>query len=127
LPSDAVSGTYDQVLSVHGVFHVNGGVNTFYFVGMVLNGTMSVADLNMTCCYFPTAYGSAPTATITYSKGVDETEVVSGPADVEAEKEKAIKANLERMQKELEEMQKKFEQLREEVKREALKENTAAR
>jgi len=127
LPSDAVSGTYDQVLNVHGVFHVIGGVNTFYFVGMVLNGTMSVADLNMTCCYFPTAYGSAPTATITYSKGVDETEVASGPADAEAEKEKAIKANLERIQKELEEMQRKFERLREEVEKEALKENTAAR
>lgn len=53
------------VVSVHGLFPVSAGLNSFYFLGNKTagSGTASVYDMQLTAVFIPTWYGSTPPAT----------------------------------------------------------------
>eukprot|EP00913_Durusdinium_trenchii_P006242 g5854.t1 len=57
-------GSYDFPITVHSVFSVNAGNNTFYFLGdqNSTSGTFDMNDVALSCLFVPTAYGtiSAP-------------------------------------------------------------------
>lgn len=53
------------VTTVHGLFPVSAGINTFYFLGNKTagSGTAYVYDIQLTAVFIPTWYGSTPPAT----------------------------------------------------------------
>jgi len=61
ITSNAASGTYDQAVTVHGLFSTVGGGDVFFFLGQEFSGGFggySVSELQFTLIYFPTAYGT---------------------------------------------------------------------
>ena len=57
------SGSFDTPVTVHGAFEVFGGQNTFYLLGELNSGSVTVSDIQLTVMFFPTARGAVtPTA-----------------------------------------------------------------
>jgi len=110
--SGAASGSYAQALTLHGLFPVDEGVNTFYFVGQLFGGSMNVQDLTMTCMFIPTAYGSvaSPAPSSTDVEGGVVPKLTS--SDIDRERDEAIRANMERIQRELDEMRRQLEAIK---------------
>ncbi len=114
VPSSAPTGLYDTPVSVHGVFFVGEGLNTFYFIGdQGSPGYQATAiDYSLTCVYLPTAYG-----TIQNSRepgGSDEDSPRYGPmtaADIETERAQALASDAARVSAELAAMRARIEEL----------------
>ena len=124
------SGTYQKVVSPHGLFVVPSGANTFYLLGQKTAASSPDAtalDSQLTLIYFATAYGTVTSTllnTTTTAATIDPTAPNENAAPVRAgrteleialEREESIAANQVRMQRELTEMRVKFDALQKEL------------
>ncbi len=61
--SGTPTGDYNLPITVHGLFEVDAGVHTFYFLGQYLAGTWpGVSNRQLTLIYVPTQYGAVDSA-----------------------------------------------------------------
>jgi hypothetical protein len=58
LPASAVTGLYKMPVTVHSLFSVNAGSNTFEFLAREWLGVVNVSGVHLTLIYLPTAYGT---------------------------------------------------------------------
>jgi hypothetical protein len=63
ISGNAPTGSYNQAVTVHGLFPTPGGSDTFYFLGDKASGSLYVDDLQLTLIYFPTAHGTVVSTT----------------------------------------------------------------
>jgi hypothetical protein len=112
MPAAAPTGTYIVPVSVHGLFTVTAGANTFYLLGDETSGGLQISDLQLSIVYVPTAYG---TVTSTVTSGADETVVRMSAAAEAREAEDFHRARVQRemtaMQAQVAELQQKLEQV----------------
>ncbi len=59
-PAVSPSGTYRQIVTVHGLFPAPSGSNTYYFLGVEWSGSVSISQPQLSIMYVPTAYGTVP-------------------------------------------------------------------
>lgn len=52
------TGFYSQPVTVHGLFPVAAGANTFYLLGQLQSGGFNIYDIQFTLVYLPAAYGT---------------------------------------------------------------------
>ncbi|MFO0838177.1 MAG: hypothetical protein U1D55_06585 [Phycisphaerae bacterium] len=115
IPSTAPSGTYIQGTTVHGVFSVTAGSNTFYFLGQVTSGGASVNDISITVVFVPTAYGTVTPPRP--SNGTDDeppSATLRGPltaADISTEQAQAAEFDRARLARELAEMKARMQEI----------------
>lgn len=124
------TGFYEKVVSVHGLFAVSAGANTFYLLGQKTNSASDNAtafDSQLTLIYFATAYGTVTSTllnTTTTAATIDPAAPDESAAAVRAgrteleialEREESIAANQVRLQSELTEMRVRFDALQREL------------
>lgn len=117
-------GSYDFPITVHSVFSVNAGNNTFYFLGDQ-NSSTGVFDMNdvaLTCLFIPTAYGTISAPATWDGPGLDQPGQFYGgltPEQSLAEIDQSIIDNEQRVQAELDQMRARIEQLERMVEQQA--------
>jgi len=114
LPSSLPTGTYEFPAASHALFPIAKGDHAFYVLGSSLS-TVTVYDVQLTECFFPTAY-------TTVSSPVPPTGASSGSqttVDPEAERQEAqafhnarVQAELDRMSVELEAVRRDMDELK---------------
>jgi len=114
ISSAAGSGNYVIPMTVHGLFSVSAGANTFYLVARENTGTASITDMQLSLAFFSTAYGTV-TPTLQGPGGdVEASGTAAGagltPADVAAEQAEARAFNLARIQRELDGLQQQLDE-----------------
>ncbi|MGH8003635.1 MAG: hypothetical protein ACRECJ_02785, partial [Limisphaerales bacterium] len=123
-PGGNPTGGNSQVVTVHGLFSVNAGTSTFYFLGEKLNisaNSWFYADAaQLSLIYLPTAYGTVtPTKSAFGGPEVSDKASVQRSAltaaDIAAEQAEAEKFNAERVARELAQVKAEMEALRKEV------------
>ncbi len=128
LPPDLPSGGYNQPVTVHGLFSVNAGNNTFYFLADEATGAVTVNDIQFTLLYFPTSYGTveptllAGTAEITHEKAsiwpaLTSTNVAAGQAEAEKFNATRIERELAQMKADRAELEARLQKLEERLKK----------
>ncbi len=122
VPPTAVSGIYVLPVTVHGVFQVGAGANTFHLLGQRgATGAASFADRQLSIVFVPTAYGTV-TATVPAEgpgAGPQDDSAIGHSltaGDIQAEQEAARRFHEARLQRELSEMRARFEKLEREMK-----------
>lgn len=114
IPSTAPTGTFDVPVSVHGVFSVNTGLNTFYFIGDQ-NGSgyfAAAQDYSLTLVYIPTAYGTIQSSREPGPSDEDAPRYgPMGGAEIEAERAAAADFDARRVAMELEEMRRRMAEI----------------
>jgi hypothetical protein len=102
------SGNYYYAITVHGLYSVNAGANTFYFVADEGTGSWSVADIQFTLAFFPTAYGIVNPTLATGEAATTEEgfslQSALTAADIAAEQAEAASFNSARLEKEMAEI-----------------------
>ena len=89
------------------------GVRTYYLLAEMSTGSAVVYDIQVTCVYIPTAYGTVE-PTIIGGAGSDADDATRKPltdAEIAAERAASIEANMARMERELAELRAQFEAL----------------
>ena len=87
------TGSFTVPVSVHGLFDVAAGSQTFYFLGNENNGAMSVNDPQLTIVFFPTAYGTVTPTILARAGDSDDNTLPILPMsayDIQAEQMQAI-------------------------------------
>lgn len=115
----APSAAYNFPVTVHGLFQVNAGTNTLYFLAQELNGDFSVFDSQLSLIFFPTAYGTVtPTQIVSDDISDEHAQPISAmsPADIAAERMGSESTNSDRIEAELARMQTEIEALKNEIK-----------
>jgi hypothetical protein len=104
LQSSMPTGLYAFPVVAQSVFNVTAGSHTFYFLGREASGDVTLYDIQFTCLYIPTAYGTVePPALGTGASG--DANAPGRPAiDVAAQRAASEAANTARMQRELDAM-----------------------
>ncbi|MEQ9207485.1 MAG: hypothetical protein RLN78_08980 [Phycisphaerales bacterium] len=113
-------GFYAYPVSMHGVFPVTEGSNTFYFLGNLGSNAPAAAwaaDRQITSVFIPTAYGSVARDTAV-QLGYPAVTPSKSQLDIIAEQNASLKANNERQQRELDEMKAIVDQIKHEMQRE---------
>ncbi len=74
IPSAAPTGVYSFPVTVHGLFSVSSGANTFYFLADETSGLVTAGDIQLSLVFFPTAYGTVTSTLLDSSQppGSDE-------------------------------------------------------
>lgn len=112
LSSSLPTGTCSIPVTVHGLFEVTQGENTFYLLARQNEGNIDMYDLQLTVMYVPTAYGSvSPTLARGRNDG-DEASVAAPlptPADIAAEQAESRAANDARIEREIAEIRERLE------------------
>ncbi len=113
------TGTYSTPVTVHGLFEVTAGVNTFYFLGTkgAANGNSYCFDVQFTVMFIPTSYGTV-VPTLAGGMDIPDTEAPlssRSTADVSSERAASIEANNTRIEAELSRMQAQIEKLQAEL------------
>lgn len=116
-PSTAPTGTYIVPATVHGMFAVAAGANTFYFLARESSGAGSVNDMSLTCMYFPTAYGtidpprplppgvpSVSDFALPHTFGLTRNDIVAEQIQAQAWDQTRIQSELTRMRAEMEQL-----------------------
>ena len=115
LPDSAATGLYSFPVTVHGLFEVDTGTHTFYFLAQENSGDFAVYDLQLTLLYVPTAYGTVA-ATSTGPGAVPDSDaprmVSVTDSDVAAERHESEQLNMERIDRELLKLQQDIERLK---------------
>jgi hypothetical protein len=76
LSAALATGTYSSPITVHGLFQVAAGVNTFYLLGQEGTGSFSAAEMQLTLLYIPTVYGQVvPTAGAEATKETESVDI----------------------------------------------------
>lgn len=110
------TGSNDFPVTVHSIFAASAGANTFYFLGdkNFLGGAVFVLDRQLTAVFIPTSYG-ALAVTSNANQGLpDEFAPITAPMsnqDISNEREAALRADLNRQQRELDAMKAQMQQL----------------
>lgn len=98
------SGLYAFPAGAHAVFSVSAGANTFYFLGREDFGDVRLYDIQLTCLYIPTAYGTVEPPAVSTGASSDAGAAIRPAIDVAAQRAASEAANTARMQRELDEM-----------------------
>jgi len=113
------SGVYTFPITVHGLFEVNAGTHTFYFLGREYSGTYTGNDVQFTLVYFASNHGSVDP---TFASGEQaETVVENGGTvfnkaeEIALERAEEERAHRERVEREMAEMRAQIEALQREV------------
>ncbi|MFI4896282.1 MAG: hypothetical protein ACIARR_00480 [Phycisphaerales bacterium JB059] len=114
-------GSYDFPVTVHGVFSVSAGNNTFYFLGdqNSTSGTFDMNDVSLSCLFIPTAYGTISAPATWAGPEVDRPDHRFGgltPEESLAEIDQSIIDNEQRIQQELIEMRARLEAMERQLK-----------
>ncbi len=100
--------TYRDIVTVHGFFEVEAGINNFYFLGQKDAGSFScIFDANLTILFFPTSYG-----VIFASSSLNEGHLDPTQAQIEVAIAERVKAETEAVRAEFET---KLTEIREEI------------
>lgn len=123
MDNGATSGYYNSPMTSHYVFPVaSAGTHTFYVLGELLEGSaVGLGDIEMSCIYIPTSYGSIVTSTASTDKSKPGTIVAAAPlsqTDIEEERAASTRNNDERILRELEEMRARIAELERELENE---------
>jgi len=104
IDGDVPSGIFYQAVTVHSLFAIGSGANTFYLLGEEIFGAVSVSDRQLTVIFFPTAYGIVyePLAGASNNLSEENLPKVSTltPQDIAAEQAEAEVFNKARKEKE---------------------------
>ncbi len=114
IDSNISTGGYDHAVTVHSVFEVSAGSNTFYLLGDENSGggLSSVFDTQLTAIFIPTAYGSGVRdAGPSFPDAQSPTSAPMSNYDIVMEQNASLRANAERQQRELDEMKAQVQQL----------------
>jgi len=104
-PGAAPTATYERIITCHGLYEaVDAGTATFNYIGFLAGGAMTAHDVQLTLCYFPTAYGTVEPTFV-----VDP--VMTAAAPDEAERDRSIADNESRIERELAAMRSRIENL----------------
>ncbi|MCD6379899.1 hypothetical protein J7M07_05575 [bacterium] len=114
----APSGNYKTPVTVHSVFTAAAGANTYYFLGYEYSGSFSAENVQLSAIYVPTAYGSV-SSVATNAPGEDRLSVIQGrtDSDIAKERDEAVAADRDRINRELSEMRGKFSKMEAEIER----------
>ena len=108
------NGSYNFPATVHNVFPVSAGPNTFYFLGdqNTTGVQWFILDRQLSCVFVPTAYGSASrSAPDTGTDLNTASQRPMTPGDIAAERAASIAANDARIAAELDAMRARIEEL----------------
>ncbi len=107
------SGTYYIPVTVHGLFQVTPGAHSFYLLGSGNIGSGAAYDVQLTCLYVATTYGTVE-PTLASSNAVSDENAPARPAiDVAAQRAASIAANDDRIARELADMRAENERIKE--------------
>lgn len=109
LPTSAPTGTFVLPVTVHGLFSVNAGPNTFYLLGDETSGSLQFSDVQLSIVYIPTAYG---TVTSSLTSGSDGDFLRAAPQSGAVESREAEAFHRARVEREMATMQAAMEELR---------------
>jgi hypothetical protein len=124
------TGTYEKVLTAHGLFSVGAGAHTFYLLGQKTSAASDDAtafDVQLTLGYFATAYGTVTPTIAGNSAAASSNAAASAnedvaprrtgmtPVDLQTEREESIAANRARLERELAEMRTRFDALQKDL------------
>ena len=122
IAATAETGEYSFPVTVHGLFAVDAGANTFYLIGQGLWGKdMAVTELQLSLVFIPSAYGTVePTASITADMTDSEEQTGMGltPTEIALKRIESQAANQARIDRELAAMREQIETLKTELARE---------
>lgn len=117
LPSALPSATYNLPITVHGLFSVGSGTNTFFLEAEKISTTSPTASTNdsqLSLVFIPTSYGTVE-PTLADGRSVsddDATPLVWTPELIDASKAASMAANQERLAAEMAQMRAELEELR---------------
>jgi len=124
------TGTYEKVLTAHGLFSVGAGAHTFYLLGQKTSAASDDAtafDVQLTLVYFATAYGTVTPTIAGNSAAASSNAAASAnedvaprrtgmtPVDLQTEREESIAADRARLERELAEMRTRFDALQKDL------------
>jgi hypothetical protein len=117
LPAALESGNYYLPLTAHGLFRAaSPGTYTYYFLGRELSGDCIVSDIQFTCIYISTTYGTV-NPTVSGAPGPADNEAPRAQAiDVAAQREASLAANNDRIQREIEALRADIEMMKQRMK-----------
>jgi hypothetical protein len=119
IASGVPSGTFQYPVTVHGLFSVSSGSNTFYLLADKSTGSFTVYDRQLTLVFIPTAYGTVTATKLAGEQNIpdeDAPKVSSlSLSDIEAEKAESEAFNSARIERELAEMRAQIEALKAEM------------
>jgi len=108
-------GLWGHPVTVHGMFTVSPGSNTFYFLGQEDGGDWTITNMQLSVMYFPTAYGTV-TPTVFARGGGDEPVIgAMSPGEIRGEQLEAAAFDRNRRDAELAEMRTTMERLSSQV------------
>ena len=114
IPTSAPTGTFVLPVTVHGLFTVNAGPNTFYLLGDETSGSLQFSDVQLSILYVPTAYGTV-TPSLTAGEGDALRAAPRFAADESREAESFHRARVDRematMQAAMDELRRKLERV----------------
>jgi hypothetical protein len=116
------SGWFDRPVTVHGLFPVSAGTQTFYFLGVENSHEFTAYDKSLTLVFIPSAYGITDDPGALVSAVTEERSNVQSRAitaqDVAAERAECERLNNERVRRELEDMRARIDELERELEQE---------
>ncbi len=114
IPAILPTAGYDNPITVHGMFSVNSGFNTFYFLGdqNSTSGIFNTFDVTLSCIFIPTPYGTISSPS-TWDGPDISNRFVGGltPEESQAEIDQSILDNEFRIQRELQSMRARLEEM----------------
>ena len=114
IPANAAAGNYVVPITVHGLFAVNAGLNTFYLVGDEAQGNVQWNEGQLSIVYIPTSYGTV-SPTLVAGGGEESVMAPLSAAEERREAEAFHRARLERemaaTQAEVAELKRQLEQV----------------
>ena len=115
MPSSAPTGTYVVPVTVHGLFTVSAGANTFYFLGDETSGSLQFSDIQLSIVYVPTAYGTVtPSLTSGDGDGMSAAALrfgASEPREAEAFHRARVEREMATMQAQVDELRRQLERV----------------
>ena len=114
MPANAPTGTYIVPVTVHGMFTVTAGPNTFYLLGDETNGDVRYAEVALSIIYVPTAYG---TVTATAPAGGVDGLSAAAPRFGASERSEAEAFHRARVEREMTAMRVQVEELKRQLDR----------
>lgn len=113
LNSGLSTGLYAVPVTAHAVFYVPGGsAVTFYFLGREDMGDVRVYDIQLSCIFIPTTYGTFDAAASVAGASTDGGAPARSEIDVAAQRAASIEADNARIRGELDAMRAELEEVK---------------
>jgi hypothetical protein len=109
LPGTVPSGLYAFPVTAHAVFSVSAGPNTFYFLGREDSGDVRLYDIQLSCLYIATAYGTVEPPAASAGASDDAAAPPRPAIDVAAQRATSEAADNARVERELAAMRAELE------------------